>query len=95
MSRRDRRKQAPLKDWETSIEQLYDMFCMARDSYIKTKWPKPKPFLHNPLWHLTSTYRQDLDNALAAYAAEWWGKFGYTLTFNRDDGSFTVNEQKR
>lgn len=74
------------------IDDLYAMFVIARDSFIKTRWPKPKPFLHNPLWHLDSTFKQDLDTALAKYATEWWAKFGYKLTMNREDGSFVVCE---
>jgi hypothetical protein len=76
------------------IDELYAMFVIARDSFIKTRWPKPKPFLHNPLWHLNSTYGQDLDNALAEYATKWWATFGYSLTLNRTDGSFVVCENE-
>lgn len=80
---------------DDDIDKLYEMFCVARDSYIKTHFPKRpvRPYLHNPLWHLHDAEedRRERDDALAKYAVEWWKSQGLSLTFNRKDGSFTVN----
>jgi hypothetical protein len=78
------------------IDRLYSMFCIARDSFIKTHFPKPKlrVYLHNPLWHLydAEEARRELDNALAKYAVNWWKSWGIEITLNRKDGSFAVCE---
>lgn len=78
------------------LDELYAMFCIARDSFIKTHFPKPKLqiYLHNPLWHLYDAEedRRELDDALARYATRWWKSQGMNITLNRQDGSFTVCE---
>ena len=78
------------------IDRLYSMFCIARDSFIKTHFPKPKlrVYLHNPLCHLYDAEedRRELDNALAKYAVDWWKSWGIEITLNRKDGSFAVCE---
>lgn len=78
------------------IDKLYSMFCIARDLFIKTHFPKPKlrVYLHNPLWHLYDAEedRRELDNALAKYAVDWWKSWGIEITLNRHDGSFAVCE---
>lgn len=86
---------APASDG-SHIDRLYSMFCIARDSFIKTHFPKPKlrVYLHNPLWHLYDAEedRRELDNALAKYAVDWWKSWGVKITLNRKDGSFAVCE---
>lgn len=80
----------------SSTDQLYEAFSIARDSFIKTYFPKPplRPYLHNPTWHVhdAAEDRQRLDAALAKYAVEWWQSNGRKITMNRQDGSFTVQE---
>ncbi len=73
------------------------MFCIARDSFIETHFPKRplRVYLHNPLWHLHDDHerREEMDRKLADFAVKWWAGHGLKINLNTSDGSFDVCER--